>query len=31
MGAKNHMVLMPDADRKDATNAIIGAAFGAAG
>lgn len=31
MGAKNHGVIMPDADRSDAVNAIINAAFGAAG
>ncbi len=30
-GAKNHCILMPDADIDMATNAIIGAAFGAAG
>lgn len=30
-GAKNHMVVMPDANRKQAVNNIIGAAFGAAG
>lgn len=30
-GAKNHCILMPDADLDMATNAIIGAAFGAAG
>ncbi|WP_207005484.1 CoA-acylating methylmalonate-semialdehyde dehydrogenase [Trinickia mobilis] len=30
-GAKNHMVVMPDADMKMATDALIGAAFGAAG
>lgn len=30
-GAKNHCILMPDADMEMATNAIMGAAFGAAG
>ncbi|AOM42733.1 CoA-acylating methylmalonate-semialdehyde dehydrogenase [Xenorhabdus hominickii] len=30
-GAKNHSILMPDADMDVATNAIMGAAFGAAG
>nr|WP_314263073.1 CoA-acylating methylmalonate-semialdehyde dehydrogenase [uncultured Moellerella sp.] len=30
-GAKNHCILMPDADLEQATNAIMGAAFGAAG
>lgn len=30
-GAKNHCILMPDADLDMASNAIIGAAFGAAG
>lgn len=30
-GAKNHCILMPDADMAMATNAIMGAAFGAAG
>jgi malonate-semialdehyde dehydrogenase (acetylating) / methylmalonate-semialdehyde dehydrogenase len=30
-GAKNHCLLMPDADLDMATNAIMGAAFGAAG
>ena len=30
-GAKNHCLLMPDADMEDAANAIVGAAFGAAG
>ena len=28
MGAKNHCVVLPDADRNDAINAIVGAAFG---
>jgi malonate-semialdehyde dehydrogenase (acetylating)/methylmalonate-semialdehyde dehydrogenase len=30
-GAKNHMVVMPDADMKMATDALIGAAYGSAG
>ncbi len=30
-GAKNHCILMPDADMEMAANAIIGAAYGAAG
>ncbi|CAG22351.1 CoA-acylating methylmalonate-semialdehyde dehydrogenase [Photobacterium profundum] len=30
-GAKNHCILMPDADLEMAANAIMGAAFGAAG
>ena len=30
-GAKNHAVVMPDADFKQAANAIVGAAFGSAG
>lgn len=30
-GAKNHTVIMPDANKKHAINAIVGAAFGAAG
>lgn len=30
-GAKNHMVIMPDADMDAAANALMGAAFGAAG
>lgn len=30
-GAKNHMVIMPDADLDQAVDALIGAAFGAAG
>lgn len=30
-GAKNHLVVMPDADLDGATNAIMGAAYGAAG
>lgn len=31
MAAKNHAILMPDADKDDSLNAIIGAAFGATG
>lgn len=31
LGAKNHAVLMPDANKQAALNAIAGAAFGAAG
>ncbi|HLB31323.1 MAG TPA: CoA-acylating methylmalonate-semialdehyde dehydrogenase, partial [Gammaproteobacteria bacterium] len=30
-GAKNHMVVMPDADLDQAVDALVGAAFGAAG
>ncbi|MBM3600404.1 MAG: CoA-acylating methylmalonate-semialdehyde dehydrogenase [Alphaproteobacteria bacterium] len=30
-GAKNHMVVMPDADLEQATDALIGAAYGSAG
>ena len=31
MGAKNHAVVMPDANREQALNQLVGAAFGAAG
>ena len=31
MGAKNHGVIMPDADKEDTLNALVGAAFGATG
>jgi len=31
MAAKNHAVVMPDADKQHLVNAIVGAAFGAAG
>lgn len=31
LGAKNHCLVMPDADKDSALNAIIGAGFGAAG
>ena len=30
-GAKNHMIVMPDADLEQATDAIMGAAYGSAG
>src|SRR5207247_8995884 len=30
-GAKNHMVVMPDADMDQAVDALIGSAFGSAG
>ena len=30
-GAKNHMVVMPDADMRNAASALIGAAYGSAG
>ena len=30
-GAKNHMVVMPDADAKLAAQALMGAAYGSAG
>src|SRR4249919_486453 len=30
-GAKNHMVVMPDADLEQATNALLGAGYGSAG
>jgi len=30
-GAKNHLVVMPDADLDDATDALMGSAYGAAG
>ncbi|MBW5291093.1 MAG: Methylmalonate-semialdehyde dehydrogenase [Candidatus Ruthia sp. Asou_11_S2] len=30
-GAKNHMIVMPDADLEQSTSAIIGAAYGSAG
>jgi malonate-semialdehyde dehydrogenase (acetylating)/methylmalonate-semialdehyde dehydrogenase len=30
-GAKNHMIVMPDADLEQSTDAIIGAAYGSAG
>lgn len=31
LGAKNHATILPDANKEHALNAIIGAAFGAAG
>lgn len=31
MGAKNHGIVMPDADKEDALNALTNAAFGASG
>uniref|UniRef100_A0A7S4N6T6 methylmalonate-semialdehyde dehydrogenase (CoA acylating) n=1 Tax=Paramoeba aestuarina TaxID=180227 RepID=A0A7S4N6T6_9EUKA len=31
MAAKNHAVILPDADREHAINSLVGAAFGAAG
>ncbi|KAK9379343.1 Aldehyde/histidinol dehydrogenase [Kockiozyma suomiensis] len=31
LGAKNHAIIMPDANKSQALNAIVGAAFGAAG
>ena len=31
MGAKNHAIIMPDAEKDDAINAIIGACFGSTG
>ena len=31
LGAKNHATILPDADKEATINAIIGAAFGAAG
>jgi len=31
MGAKNHAVVMPDADKEDTLNALSGAAFGSSG
>src|SRR5690606_39078838 len=30
-GAKNHMVVMPDADMQQAANALMGAGYGSAG
>jgi malonate-semialdehyde dehydrogenase (acetylating)/methylmalonate-semialdehyde dehydrogenase len=30
-GAKNHMIIMPDADMDQAADALIGAGYGAAG
>ena len=31
MGAKNHAIIMPDADKEDAMNALVGACFGSSG
>lgn len=31
MGAKNHAVMLPDANKEESLNAMVGAAFGAAG
>lgn len=31
MGAKNHAIVMPDADKEDTVNALIGACFGSTG
>ncbi len=31
MGAKNHAVVMPDADKEDTINSLIGACFGSSG
>jgi len=31
MGAKNHAIIMPDCDKEDAMNAIVGACFGSSG
>ena len=31
MGAKNHAVIMPDADKEDAINAVVSSVYGAAG
>lgn len=31
MGAKNHAIIMPDADKEDAINAMVGACFGSTG
>ncbi len=31
MGAKNHAIVLPDADKEDTINALIGACFGSAG
>ena len=31
MGAKNHCIVMPDADKNDAINGVIGACFGSTG
>ncbi len=31
MGAKNHALVMPDADKEDTINSLIGACFGSTG
>jgi malonate-semialdehyde dehydrogenase (acetylating)/methylmalonate-semialdehyde dehydrogenase len=31
MGAKNHCIVMPDADKEDTINALVGACFGSSG
>ena len=31
MGAKNHAIVMPDANKEQTLNALVGASFGAAG
>ena len=31
MGAKNHAIILPDADREDTVNALVGACFGSTG
>lgn len=31
MGAKNHGIILPDADKDDTLNALLGAGWGAAG
>jgi len=31
MGAKNHAVILPDCDKEDCLNALVGASMGAAG
>ena len=31
MGAKNHAIVMPDADREDTLNALVGACYGSTG
>jgi len=31
MGAKNHAIILPDADKEDSINALIGACFGSSG
>jgi malonate-semialdehyde dehydrogenase (acetylating) / methylmalonate-semialdehyde dehydrogenase len=31
LGAKNHAIVMPDVDKEDAINALIGACYGSTG